>query len=83
MLPVDAGEVRFMGRDLKGLSDADRERLLGAEIGWACRTGPGRMAFNVRDYVGLQLIRGHSLRSRGSQGIGLMRCWSSWASQGV
>jgi putative ABC transport system ATP-binding protein len=64
MLPVDAGEVLFMGRDLKGLSDGDRERLLGAKIGWACRTGPGRMAFNVRDYVGLQLIRGHSLRSR-------------------
>jgi ABC-type cobalamin/Fe3+-siderophores transport system ATPase subunit len=66
MLPVDGGEVLFVGRDLGGLSDADRERLLGAEIGWACRTGPGRMAFNVGDYVGLQLIRGRRLRSRGA-----------------
>jgi ABC-type lipoprotein export system ATPase subunit len=61
--PVDAGEVRFDGCPLKGLSDAERERLLGAEIGWACREGPGRMTFNVRDYVGLQLIQGRNLRS--------------------
>jgi ABC-type cobalamin/Fe3+-siderophores transport system ATPase subunit len=63
-LGVDGGEVVFAGRDVKGLSRADREALLGAEIGWACRTGPGRMAFDVRDYVGLPLIKGHKLRSR-------------------
>jgi ABC-type lipoprotein export system ATPase subunit len=64
MLGVDAGEVVFAGRDMRSRSRADRDALMGAEIGWACRTGPGRMMFDVRDYVGLPLIKGRKLRSR-------------------
>jgi putative ABC transport system ATP-binding protein len=58
------GVVRFCGRDLSGLSEGDRARLLGGDIAWASRTGPGRMQFKMLDYVGLPLISGRRLRRR-------------------
>jgi len=54
----DRGEVWFRGRELSGLSDGTRERLLGLETAWVDRNGPG-LRLTVRDYVGLPLAMGH------------------------
>jgi putative ABC transport system ATP-binding protein len=64
MLLADEGEVRFDGRDLKAMSEGDRARLLGSEIAWACRDGPGGLRLEAVDYVGLPLVAGYGLRGR-------------------
>jgi putative ABC transport system ATP-binding protein len=82
MVPVDEGAVSFGGRDLKSLSDEERACLLGGEIGWACRGGPGGLRLEVRDYVGLPLVTGRRLRSteperlalRALERLGVGRC---------
>jgi putative ABC transport system ATP-binding protein len=57
----DAGEVRLGTRDLPQLSREERARLLGDEITWIHREGPG-MRLEVLDYLGLPLAMG---RGRG------------------
>lgn len=64
MVLADEGSVWFAGRDLGGLSERARAQLLGGEIGWACRGGPGGLRIEVRDYVGLPLVKGLGLRRK-------------------
>jgi len=61
MESADAGAVRFAGRELAGLSDAELSRLLGTQIAWAGRSGPG-MRMRMLDYVATPLLVG---RGRG------------------
>jgi ABC-type cobalamin/Fe3+-siderophores transport system ATPase subunit len=51
----DSGQVRFDGLDLVGLSDARLSRLLGAQIAWAGKSGPG-MPMQMLDYVAMPLL---------------------------
>ena len=62
MVGVDEGVVCFGGSDLVGFSERERARLLGVEIAWAGRGGPGGLRMRVEDYVGLPLVRGLGLR---------------------
>jgi ABC-type branched-subunit amino acid transport system ATPase component len=64
MVPADVGSVCFAGCNLGGLSERARAQLLGNEIGWACRGGPGGLRIEVRDYVGLPLVKGLRLRRK-------------------
>jgi predicted ABC-type transport system involved in lysophospholipase L1 biosynthesis ATPase subunit len=57
----DTGEVWLQDLELTGSSEVARARLLGGEIAWAHREGPG-VRFRVIDYVGLPLAIG---RGRG------------------
>ncbi len=61
--PPDTGEVRLGARDLPLLSREQRARLLGGEIAWIHREGPG-VRLEVVDYLGLPLAMG---RGRGRQ----------------
>lgn len=63
----DGGQVRFDGIDLVGLSDARLSRLLGAQIAWAGRSGPG-MPMQMLDYVAMPLLAaGRPRRLRGAR----------------
>jgi predicted ABC-type transport system involved in lysophospholipase L1 biosynthesis ATPase subunit len=59
----DTGEVRLGDLDLVRLAKEERSRLLGAEIAWIHRVGPG-VKLEVLDYLGLPLAmgRGHGRR---------------------
>jgi putative ABC transport system ATP-binding protein len=57
----DQGEVWFGGRELTGLTKAKRKRLLGREIKWADRDGPGT-SLKVCDAIALPLMVGRSGR---------------------
>jgi putative ABC transport system ATP-binding protein len=59
--PPDVGEVRVDGRELSQLSQQQRAQLLGGEIAWIQREGPG-VRLEVLDYLGLPLALG---RGRG------------------
>jgi ABC-type lipoprotein export system ATPase subunit len=59
----DSGEVWLGDQDLTRLSDARRSRLLGAEIAWTDRSGPG-MRVQMRDYVGLPQAMGRGVGRR-------------------
>jgi predicted ABC-type transport system involved in lysophospholipase L1 biosynthesis ATPase subunit len=59
--PPDAGEVRLGTRDLSLLAREERARLLGGELAWVHREGPG-VRLEVLDYLGLPLAMG---RGRG------------------
>lgn len=61
MLRPQEGKVLFAGRDLYGLSEAERSRLLARDVAWACRTGPGGLQLSMLDYVGLPLVAGRKL----------------------
>jgi ABC-type lipoprotein export system ATPase subunit len=63
ILPADRGSVRLGDLELTGLSDGQLARVLRSEIGLALRAGP-EMRVRVRDYVGLPLAMGLSLRWR-------------------
>lgn len=52
---VDAGEVRFEGADLAALGDGELSRLLGGQIAWAGKSGPG-MPMRMLDYVAMPLL---------------------------
>ncbi len=69
MESADRGEVRFRGEDLTGLSDRKLSRLLGGQIAWAGRSGPGGMRMRLLDYVAMPLLAGHS-RGRASSSVG-------------
>jgi ABC-type cobalamin/Fe3+-siderophores transport system ATPase subunit len=62
----DSGQVRFDGIDLVGLSDARLSRLLGAQIAWAGKSGPG-MPMQMLDYVAMPLLA--AKRTRGLRGL--------------
>jgi ABC-type cobalamin/Fe3+-siderophores transport system ATPase subunit len=57
----DSGQVRFDGLDLVGLSDARLSRLLGAQIAWAGKSGPG-MPMQMLDYVAMPLLAARRTR---------------------
>jgi putative ABC transport system ATP-binding protein len=57
MESADAGEVRFAGQDLARLSDGELSRLLGGQIAWAGKSGPG-MRMRMLDYVAMPLLVG-------------------------
>lgn len=61
MLRPEEGEVWFEGRELETLSNAKRERLLGREIRWTDREGPGTK-LKVRAAIGLPLMLGRGQR---------------------
>ncbi|HTR72663.1 MAG TPA: ABC transporter ATP-binding protein [Solirubrobacteraceae bacterium] len=70
MESADSGEVRFRGEDLTGLSDRKLSRLLGGQIAWAGRSGPGGMRMRLLDYVAMPLLAGHSrARKRGREDV--------------
>jgi len=54
---ADAGVVSFQGRDLAALSDGELSRLLGGQIAWAGKSGPG-MRMRMLDYVAMPLLVG-------------------------
>jgi ABC-type cobalamin/Fe3+-siderophores transport system ATPase subunit len=62
----DSGQVRFDGIDLVDLSDARLSRLLGAQIAWAGKSGPG-MPMQMLDYVAMPLLA--SRRPRRLRGL--------------
>jgi ABC-type cobalamin/Fe3+-siderophores transport system ATPase subunit len=67
MESADEGAVRFAGRDLTGLSDGELSRLLGGQIAWAGRSGPG-MRVRMLDYVAMPLLVGKRReRARGAR----------------
>jgi lipoprotein-releasing system ATP-binding protein len=61
MESADAGSVCFAGRELAGLADRELSRLLGSEIAWAGKTGPG-MRMRLLDYVAMPLLVGKPVR---------------------
>lgn len=63
MVKPDDGQTLLNGQDLHAFSDRERARLLGSEIAWACRAGPGAMRLRMIDYVALPLVTGHRLGS--------------------
>jgi predicted ABC-type transport system involved in lysophospholipase L1 biosynthesis ATPase subunit len=79
--PPDAGEVQLGDLDLVRLAGEERSRLLGGEIAWVHRKGPG-VELEVLDYLGLPLAmgRGHGRRearelaTRALERVGAARC---------
>jgi predicted ABC-type transport system involved in lysophospholipase L1 biosynthesis ATPase subunit len=79
--PPDTGEVRLGTRELPLLGREERARLLGDEIVWIHREGPG-VRLEVLDYLGLPLAigRGRSRRDardrvqRALERVGAARC---------
>jgi ABC-type cobalamin/Fe3+-siderophores transport system ATPase subunit len=68
--PPDAGEVWLGNRDLARSSEEQRSRLLGSEIAWTHREGPG-VKFRVLDYVGLPLAIGRQWQRREAQDLAM------------
>lgn len=58
---ADEGTVEFQGKDLGMLSDGQLSRLLGGQIAWAGKNGPG-MAMRMLDYVAMPLLVGRRSR---------------------
>lgn len=67
MESADEGLASFDGEDLATLSDGELSRLLGSQIAWAGKSGPG-IRTRMLDYVAMPLLAGHagsvSLRRR-------------------
>lgn len=57
MESADEGRVSFEGHDLAALSDGELSRLLGSQIAWAGKSGPG-MRTRMLDYVAMPLLVG-------------------------
>jgi len=55
MESADGGTVSFDGQDLAALSDGRLSRLLGSQIAWAGKSGPG-MRTRMLDYVAMPLL---------------------------
>jgi ABC-type cobalamin/Fe3+-siderophores transport system ATPase subunit len=66
MESADAGTVCFAGRGLATLADRELSRLLGGEIAWAGRTGPG-MRVRLLDYVAMPLLVGPASEKAGDR----------------
>jgi len=71
MESADAGVVSFKGQDLAALSDAELSCLLGEEIAWAGKSGPGTPQ-RMLDYVATPLLVRRSARGQRWSG---MRRW--------
>lgn len=77
--PPDTGKVRLDTRDLPLLGREERARLLGGEIAWVHREGPG-VRLEVLDYLGLPLAMGRGRREarnrvrRALERVGAARC---------
>jgi predicted ABC-type transport system involved in lysophospholipase L1 biosynthesis ATPase subunit len=78
--PPDAGSVRLDAVDLCALTPERRARLLGGEIAWLGRDGPG-VRLEVRDYLGLPVALGRGGRrearrraSSALERVGAERC---------
>jgi putative ABC transport system ATP-binding protein len=75
-----AGSVSFAGRDLKGLSASELARLLRGPIAWARPAGPNSAELQIRDYVGMALLRNHNraqtrrLATAALERVGAGRC---------
>jgi ABC-type cobalamin/Fe3+-siderophores transport system ATPase subunit len=63
---ADAGTVRFAGGDLAVLGERELSRLLGGQIAWAGKTGPG-MPMRLLDYVAMPLLVGKGGVLRGGR----------------
>jgi ABC-type cobalamin/Fe3+-siderophores transport system ATPase subunit len=59
MESADAGIVCFAGQDLAALPDRELSHLLGKQIAWAGKTGPG-MRVRLLDYVAMPLLVGQA-----------------------
>jgi putative ABC transport system ATP-binding protein len=59
----DRGAVLFEGVDLTSISDRRRSELLGGQISWVNRQGPG-LRLRVRDCIAMPLAIGRGRRSR-------------------
>ena len=66
MESADTGAVCFAGRDLARLADGELSRLLGGQIAWAGKTGPG-MRMRLLDYVAMPLLVGKASGKRGDR----------------
>ena len=66
MESADTGAVCFAGTELAALSDSERSRLLGGQIAWAGKTGPG-MRMRLLDYVAMPLLVGKAAAKRGAR----------------
>jgi putative ABC transport system ATP-binding protein len=79
MVRPERGGVWFEGRELAGLSEARRGRLLGDGIAWTDCEGPGTK-LEVRDAVGLPLMLGRGQRAarllavRALERVGISDC---------
>jgi ABC-type cobalamin/Fe3+-siderophores transport system ATPase subunit len=62
MESADAGFVSFDGRDLAALRDRELSQLLGAQIAWAGKSGPG-IPTRMLDYVAMPLLVGRGARA--------------------
>jgi ABC-type cobalamin/Fe3+-siderophores transport system ATPase subunit len=62
MESADAGLVSFDGQDLAALSDRELSRLLGGQIAWAGKSGPG-IRTRMLDYVAMPLLVGQGARA--------------------
>ena len=83
MESADAGAVRFAGTELTALSDGELSGLLGGQIAWAGKSGPG-MRMRLLDYVAMPLLAGRAAGKRGDrrarrqQGQGVYaRAWAA------
>jgi putative ABC transport system ATP-binding protein len=63
MESADVGAVRLQGRDLGALSDGELSDLLGTQIAWAGKSGPG-MPVRMLDYVAMPLLVGRAKDKR-------------------
>jgi putative ABC transport system ATP-binding protein len=59
---ADAGRVGFAGQDLAALSDRGLSHLLGAQIAWAGKSGPG-IRTRMLDYVAMPVLLGDGARA--------------------
>jgi putative ABC transport system ATP-binding protein len=81
MVRPDQGEVLVGDTDLTRCSSREREALLGHEVLWVNREGPG-VDFKVRDYVAMPLVmaRGYGpremrlLAGEALERLGIVRC---------
>jgi ABC-type cobalamin/Fe3+-siderophores transport system ATPase subunit len=67
MESADEGSVQFAGRDLATLSDGELSLLLGGQIAWAGRSGPG-IGMRLLDYVAMPLLVGRNTGRRARVG---------------
>ncbi len=70
MESADEGLVSFEGQDLAALGDRELSRLLGGQIAWAGKSGPG-IRTRMLDYIAMPLLVGHEAGTR----VSLHRRW--------
>ena len=92
MESADEGRVSFEGQDLAALSDGELSRLLGEQIAWAGKRGPGTRA-RMFDYVAMPLLARAGMgaqperiarprRRRALSGTWRSARWQRWSGSG-